>query len=204
VTLLQPEALFECLDRRGVRYVLIGGLAAVLHGSPLPTIDADICPASDRENLERLAAALKGSPHAARASPAARRDPPARWRRTSLRDGSSATPSPDGLDVRICPEPPIARDEDGLMVAGRSDDHLVGRIAVKRRGQLAAFEENRWRQLGEHQPSGSKGLIHPVAHRPIEHELFLLDLLGHFPDGDGREPGAATSRSRLDRLPGLS
>jgi hypothetical protein len=59
VTLLQPDALFECLDRRGVEYVLIGGLAAVLHGSPLPTIDADICPSSDRDNLERLAAALE-------------------------------------------------------------------------------------------------------------------------------------------------
>jgi len=59
VTLLQPDALFQCLDRRGVRYVLIGGLAAVLHGSPLPTLDADICPSSDQDNLERLAAALE-------------------------------------------------------------------------------------------------------------------------------------------------
>lgn len=39
--------------------MLIGGLAAVLHGSPLPTVDADICPLKDRENLERLAAALE-------------------------------------------------------------------------------------------------------------------------------------------------
>jgi hypothetical protein len=42
-----------------VRYVLVGGLAAVLHGSPLPTLDADICPSRDSENLERLAAALE-------------------------------------------------------------------------------------------------------------------------------------------------
>lgn len=33
-------------------------LAATLHGSPLTTVDADICPARDRENLERLARAL--------------------------------------------------------------------------------------------------------------------------------------------------
>ncbi len=50
--------MFACLDRHGVRYVLIGGLAAVLHGSPLPTLDADICPARDPDNLDRLAAAL--------------------------------------------------------------------------------------------------------------------------------------------------
>jgi len=55
---LQAEDLFACLDRHGVEYVLIGGLAAVLHGSPLPTLDADICPSRTRENLERLAAAL--------------------------------------------------------------------------------------------------------------------------------------------------
>ncbi len=56
---LQAEEIFACLDRHGVRYVLIGGLAAVLHGSPLPTLDVDICPLEEPENLERLAAALE-------------------------------------------------------------------------------------------------------------------------------------------------
>lgn len=55
---LQAEDLFARLEHFGVRYVLIGGMAAVLHGSPLPTLDIDICPAPDRENLERLAALL--------------------------------------------------------------------------------------------------------------------------------------------------
>lgn len=55
---LQAEVIFACLDRHGVQYVLIGGLAAVLHGSPLPTLDADICPSHRADNLERLAAAL--------------------------------------------------------------------------------------------------------------------------------------------------
>lgn len=58
MTVLQPDELFECLGRHGVRYVLIGGLACVLHGSPLPTVDADICPANDDDNLTRLAGAL--------------------------------------------------------------------------------------------------------------------------------------------------
>ena len=56
---LRADELFTCLDRHGVQYVLIGGLAAVLHGSPLPTLDADICPARTPENLVRLAAALR-------------------------------------------------------------------------------------------------------------------------------------------------
>lgn len=38
--------------------MLIGGLAATLHGSPLRTGDADVCPARDAANLERLAGAL--------------------------------------------------------------------------------------------------------------------------------------------------
>ena len=59
MTVLEPDELFACLDRHQVQYVLIGGLAAVLHGSPLPTVDADICPSRERENLTRLAAALR-------------------------------------------------------------------------------------------------------------------------------------------------
>jgi hypothetical protein len=51
--------MLRTLERHGVRYVLIGGLAATLHGSPLRTGDADICPARDPENIERLAAALR-------------------------------------------------------------------------------------------------------------------------------------------------
>lgn len=47
------------LARHAVRYVLIGALAARLHGAPRLTADADITPARDRDNLERLAAALR-------------------------------------------------------------------------------------------------------------------------------------------------
>jgi hypothetical protein len=56
---LDVEAIVGALDRHGVDYVLIGGLAARLHGSPLLTEDLDITPAPDRDNLARLAAALR-------------------------------------------------------------------------------------------------------------------------------------------------
>ena len=55
---LEADRILECLERHRVRYVVIGGLAAVLHGSPQVTFDADICPAVDPGNLEALAAAL--------------------------------------------------------------------------------------------------------------------------------------------------
>jgi len=54
-----PESVLASLEREKVRYVVIGGLAAVLQGSPVFTQDVDICPARDRENLERLARALR-------------------------------------------------------------------------------------------------------------------------------------------------
>ncbi|MDA2893359.1 hypothetical protein PDG61_20765 [Mycolicibacterium sp. BiH015] len=55
---LDLARLLEVLERHQVVYVLIGGLAAVYHGSPFPTEDADITPDTDRRNLDRLAAAL--------------------------------------------------------------------------------------------------------------------------------------------------
>lgn len=53
-----PEEIFAAFNAAGVEYVVIGGIAAVLHGSPLRTGDADVCPARNAENLERLATAL--------------------------------------------------------------------------------------------------------------------------------------------------
>jgi len=51
--------MFATLDRHGVAYVVIGGMAAAMWGADLPrTTDADIVPAADPANLERLAAAL--------------------------------------------------------------------------------------------------------------------------------------------------
>lgn len=54
-----PERIVSVLARHGVRYVLIGALAARLQGFPRVTADADITPAKDSENLERLAVALR-------------------------------------------------------------------------------------------------------------------------------------------------
>ena len=54
----RPEEILEALERHLVDYVLIGGLAAAVRGSPYPTGDVDITPATNRENLGRLAAAL--------------------------------------------------------------------------------------------------------------------------------------------------
>ncbi|CAN5701965.1 hypothetical protein BH23GEM9_BH23GEM9_20090 [soil metagenome] len=55
---LDPERIVRVLASHGVDYVLIGALAARLQGFPRLTADADITPARDQANLERLATAL--------------------------------------------------------------------------------------------------------------------------------------------------
>lgn len=54
-----PIRAARTLQNHGVRFVLIGGFAGRLWGSPTLTNDLDLCYARDRANLVRLAAALK-------------------------------------------------------------------------------------------------------------------------------------------------
>ena len=56
---LDAERIVEVLDRHGVAYVLVGGVAARLHGASRLTWDLDLCPAWEPDNLDRLAAALR-------------------------------------------------------------------------------------------------------------------------------------------------
>ena len=55
---LDPNCIFAELAAHDVDYVLIGGLAAVLHGSTAMTNDADIVPSPESANVERVSAAL--------------------------------------------------------------------------------------------------------------------------------------------------
>jgi hypothetical protein len=54
----RPEKLLEVLARHGVRHVLIGGFAGVIHGSPYVTTDIDVVPEASAANLQRLSDAL--------------------------------------------------------------------------------------------------------------------------------------------------
>lgn len=54
-----PYGALEVLVRHQVRFVLIGGLAARLRGSPSVTDDLDVCHSREPSNLEALAASLR-------------------------------------------------------------------------------------------------------------------------------------------------
>ena len=51
--------ILEILERHGVEYVVVGGVAAVLQGAPLTTFDIDTLVKLDRDNVARLGQALE-------------------------------------------------------------------------------------------------------------------------------------------------
>ncbi len=54
----EPLALIDTLARHEVEYVIVGGIAAMHHGSVRQTDDLDVCPRWSPENLDRLGRAL--------------------------------------------------------------------------------------------------------------------------------------------------
>lgn len=55
----EPDRILRTLAEHGVRYVLVGGIAATLRGSPSMTYDIDVAPDLSPDNLDRLMAALR-------------------------------------------------------------------------------------------------------------------------------------------------
>lgn len=54
----QPNLLLRSLVEHGVAFVMVGGMAAVVHGASVVTADLDVCYESTPENRRRLVAAL--------------------------------------------------------------------------------------------------------------------------------------------------
>jgi predicted nucleotidyltransferase len=52
------EEVFRALNNKGVRYVVVGGIALNLHGVPRATADLDIAVALENENLEKIVEAM--------------------------------------------------------------------------------------------------------------------------------------------------
>jgi hypothetical protein len=63
------DALLRNLTSSRVAYIVVGGVAATIHGSARFTRDLDIVYARDAVNLERLVAALAGHTPALRGAP---------------------------------------------------------------------------------------------------------------------------------------
>jgi hypothetical protein len=105
-----PYELLAALDRERVSYVLIGGLARVVHGSGELTRGLDIAPSLRDENLRRLGRVLEelGAGDAALADRVADRQP--------------LTAQTRAGELRIVPEPWGTRGYDDLRIrAGREN-----------------------------------------------------------------------------------
>jgi hypothetical protein len=129
-----PLAVLRTLVDHGVRFVLIGGFAAAIRGSPVITGDVDICYARDDQNLERLEAGLVELGATLRGAPSG---VPFRLDAKALRAGDHFTFSTTGgpLDCLCTPSgtdgfadlDASATDEDldGLVVRVASVDDLI-------------------------------------------------------------------------------
>jgi hypothetical protein len=132
------RALLTPLVRRGVDFVLIGGMAGISHGSSYPSYDLDVVYARDRENIARLVDALVEIGVRLRGAPA---DLPFLLDARTIENGSNftfVTPHGDfdilghadgmpGYDELKAAAP--VREILGLEVRVASIDHL---IAMKR------------------------------------------------------------------------
>jgi len=129
-----PIGILGALARHEVRFVVIGGLAGAIRGSPVITGDVDICYARDGANLERLAEALHELGARLRGAPA---DVPFRLDAASLRAGDHFTFStslgpldclgtPAGTEgFRDLDATATDEDLDGLSVRVASLDDLI-------------------------------------------------------------------------------
>jgi hypothetical protein len=82
------QRIVEALAAAEVRYVIVGGVALVLHGSARTTQDLDLCYARDPANLSALEAALAPFQPTLRGAPA---DLPFRLDAPTLRSGLNFT-----------------------------------------------------------------------------------------------------------------
>jgi predicted nucleotidyltransferase len=55
----QLKRVVEVLNGANVKFIVIGGWAAALHGSPRLTVDVDVVYARDRSNIENLTKSLQ-------------------------------------------------------------------------------------------------------------------------------------------------
>jgi len=82
------DKVVQILVPNQVRFILIGGWAAALHGSARTTLDVDVVYSRSRENIQRLVAALKPfAPYLRGAPPGL----PFHWDERTIRNGLNFT-----------------------------------------------------------------------------------------------------------------
>lgn len=115
--------MFDRLLAEDCRFVLIGGLAMIAHGSTRNTFDTDISIARDRDNAIRLTRALAPLKPRPRGLPA---DLPFIWDETAVRSMSIATLTTTAGYLDWLTEPKGVDSFNGLL-ARAVDGNIIGR-----------------------------------------------------------------------------
>jgi len=98
VTEAEVEKFLKSLHASEVRFIIIGGMAAIAQGSAYLTADIDFCYSRDKDNLEKLARALVPFHPRLRDAPG---DLPFKLDAATLSSGLNFTLSTDFGDVDI-------------------------------------------------------------------------------------------------------
>jgi hypothetical protein len=117
-----PLGVLRTLTGHGVRFVLVGGFAGALRGSPVLTGDIDICYARDDENLRALADALEELGATLRGAPVV---VPFRLDAATLKAGDQFTFSTKAGPVD-CLGTPAGTDGFGDLDASATEEDLDG------------------------------------------------------------------------------
>lgn len=132
-----PTPILAALVDGGVRFVLIGGVAAQVHGSPSLTRDIDICYARDPDNLRLIAEVLRRLVAIRRGMPAGVTSP---IDERALRAGDvfTLTTLAGDLDLLGAPDPSL--DYETLMRAAIPVEFAAGRVMVAGLDDLIAMK----------------------------------------------------------------
>lgn len=93
--------LLGALHKTGVEYIIIGGVAATIHGSSRLTQDVDVCYARTDANLDRVVRALRPLKPYLRGAP---RGLPFEWSAATLRAGLNFTLTTTAGDIDLLGE----------------------------------------------------------------------------------------------------
>jgi predicted nucleotidyltransferase len=136
-TSLEADRLLQALVKHGVEFVVIGGMAGLVHGSAYPTFDLDVVYSRTRPNLERLVAALKELEVTLRGAPA---DLPFQLDVRTLENGANFTfDSPYGK-FDILADAAGMPDYEELRAEARSDEIECVEVRVASIDHLIAMK----------------------------------------------------------------
>jgi predicted nucleotidyltransferase len=106
------DTAFGVLARGGVEFIVVGGVAATIHGSARVTRDLDVVYRRTPENLQRLVAALSPSAPYLRGAPPGL---PFRWDEETLRRGLNFTLTTSIGDIDLLGEIAGGGDYEALL-----------------------------------------------------------------------------------------